>query len=321
MEGKLLMKTVRQILVIARTEFRFAFRRGGPVAVITIIGLLISAGILVGPLTSLSTWAANSIMTPEKIVKLASFGLTVAEWAKFLRDAMSDMFVGSTMLAWFGIFLALLLLPIATSSSIPADRQFGVSELLRSTPITGFDYLAGKVLGILASVLLIGMLMLALFFAVTEIVLFSAFHYGLSLTASLFFIKLSLLDGLPILVWGTAVGMLVGVFFRTRRAAIFPGMLAGGASLVGWAYAFRAPTHGIFGGMTDLAHYYLVQNYHSSAIALESRLGGQDVNMFNIAGASHVGIGQLALMYLVVIAALAILVTLARLWLQWKENF
>jgi hypothetical protein len=43
--------------------------------------------------------------------------------------------------------------------------------------------------------------------------------------------------------------------------------------------------------------------------------------MFNIAGAPSVGIGQLALMYLVVIAALAILVTLARLWLQWKENF
>jgi hypothetical protein len=315
------VKTIWQIYAIARTEFRFGLRRSAPVAVTALIGLLVSAGILVGPLTSLSTWAANSIMTPEKIVKLASFGLTVTEWAKFLRDAMSDMFVGSTMLAWFGIFLALLLLPIATSVSIPADHQFGVSELLRSTPITGFDYLAGKILGVLATVLLIGAIMLGLFFAVTEIILFSTLHYGLSPSASLFFIELSLLDGFPMLVWGTAVGVLVGVFFRTRRAAIFPGFLAGVASLVGWAFAFRAPTHGSFGGMADLAHYYLVQNYHSSAIALESRLGGQDVNMFNIAGAPSVGIGQLALMYLVVIAALAILVTLARLWLQWKENF
>jgi hypothetical protein len=321
MEGELLMKTIRQVLAIARTEFRFSFRRGGPVAVITIIGLLTSAGILVGPLASLSTWAANSMITPEKIAKLASFGLTVTEWAKLLRDAMSDMFVASTMLAWFVIFLALLLLPIATSTSIPADRQFGVSELLRTTPITGYSYLAGKVLGILSSVLLIGMLMLALFFAVTQIILFSTLHYGLSSSASLFFIGLTLLDGLPILVWGTTVGVLVGVFFRTRRAAIFPGMLAGGASLVGWAFAFRAPIHGIFGGMTDLAHYFLVQNYHSSAMALESRLGGQDVNMFNIAGAPSVGIGQLALMYLVVVAALALLVAIARLWLKWKENF
>jgi hypothetical protein len=260
-------------------------------------------------------------MTPEKIAKLASFGLTVAEWSQFLRDALSDMFVGSTLGAWFVIFLALLILPIATAAAIPADRQFGVSELLRTTPITGYSYLAGKVLGILSSVLLIGMLMLALFFAVTQIILFSTLHYGLSSTASLFLIKLALLDGVPMLVWGTAVGVLVGVFFRTRRAAIFPGMLAGGASLVGWAFAFRAPTHGSFGGMTDLAHYYLVQNYHSSAMALASRLGGQDVNMFYIAGASHVGIGQLVLMYLTVIAALAILAGLARLWLQWKENF
>jgi len=315
------VKTIWQIYAIARTEFRFGLRRSAPVAVTALIGLLISAGIVVGPFTSLSTWAANSIMTPGKIEKLASFGLSVNEWTQFLRDAFSDMFVGSTMLAWFGIFLALLLLPIATSASIPADRQFGVSELLRTTPITGFDYLAGKILGVLATVLLVGTLMLALFFAVTEIVLFSTLRYGLSPSASLFFIKLSFMDGLPMLVWGTAVGTLVGVFFRTRRAAIFPGMLAGGASLVGWAYAFRAPTYGIFKGMTDLAHYYLVQNYHSSAMALESRLGGQDVNMFNIAGASHVGIGQLALMYLVVIVSLAILVTLARLWLQWKENF
>jgi hypothetical protein len=73
--------------------------------------------------------------------------------------------------------------------------------------------------------------------------------------------------------------------------------------------------------MTDLAYYYLIQNYHSSALALESRLGGQDTNMFNIAGASRVGVGQLVLMYLAVIAAFVILMALARLWLKWKENF
>jgi hypothetical protein len=315
------MITVRQILVIAQTEFRFAFRRGAPVAVTVIFGLIICAGIAVAPFASLSEWAANSIITPEKIEKLASFGLTVNEWSQFLRDALGDMFVGATMLAWFAIFLALLLLPIVSAAAIPADRQFGVAELLRTTPITGYSYLAGKILGILASVLLVSAFMLALFFAVTEIVLFSTLHYGLSPTASLFLMKLALLDGLPILVWGTDIGVLVGVFFRTRRAAIFPGILAGGVSLASWVFTFRAPTHGGVGGMTDLVHYYLVQNYHSSAIALETRLGGQDATMFNLSGAAHVGIGQLVLMYMVVIAALVILVTLARLWFQWKENF
>ena len=73
--------------------------------------------------------------------------------------------------------------------------------------------------------------------------------------------------------------------------------------------------------MTDIAYFYLVQNYHSPALALESRLGGGDVNMFNIAGAPQVGIGQLALMYSTVVVILALLIILARLWLQWKENF
>ena len=314
------MKTIRQVLAIARTEFRFAFRRGAPVAVTALIGLLVSAGIVVAPFTSLPEWAANSILTPEKIERLASFGLTVAEWSQFLRTAFGDMFVGSTELAWLLILLALLLLPMTTAVSIPAERQFGVSELLRTTPITGFGYLTGKLLGMLATVLLVSAFMLILFFAATEIILFSTLHYGLSPTASLFFIKLSLLDGLPILVWGTTVGVLVGIFFRTRRAAILPGFLAGVASLVGWVFAFRAPSQGYL-GMTDLAYYYLVQNYHSSAMAVVSRLGGQDINMFNIAGAPSVEIGKLAVMYLAVIAALAILVALARLWLQWKENF
>lgn len=312
------MQTIRQVLAIAHTEFRFDFRRGSPVAVTAIIGLLVSAGILVGPLTQLSMWAANSIMTPEKIEKLASFGLTAAEWSIYFRDSFSDIFVASTMLAWFGIFLALLLLPIVASASIPADRQFGVSELLRTTPITGFDYLAGKLLGMLATVILIGAIMLALFFAVTELVLFSSLHYGLSVSASLFLIKLSLLDGLPMLIWGTAVGVLVGVFFRTRRAAIFPGMLAGGASLVGWAYAFRAPAQGFF-GMLDLAYYYLLQNYHSSAMTLESRMGFH--YMFDLASSPSVGIGQLAMMYLALIAMIALIFALTRQWLQWKENF
>jgi hypothetical protein len=320
MEGKLLMKTIRQILAIARTEFRFGFRRSAPVAATTVISLIVSAGILIPILANLTNWAANSIMTPEKIQRLASFGVTPDEWTIFLRAAAGDMFVFSTLMAWLLIFLALLLLPMATSASIPADRKFGVSDLLHSTPITGSIYLTGKILGMLATVVLVGALMLALFFAITEIILFSGLHYGLSAGASWFLINIALLDGLPMLVFGTTVGVLVGIFFQTRRAAIFPGFLAGIVSLACWAFAFRAPAGG-YVGVTDLAYFYLLQNYHSAAIAFEIRLGEQDPNMFNIAGAPRVGIEQLVLMYLVVIASLAILASLARLWLYKKENF
>jgi ABC-2 family transporter protein len=320
MEGELLMKTFRQILVIARTEFRFAFRRGAPVVVTAIIGLIVSAGILLEPLSNLSQMPKTLSMTPEQVARLATIGLTPSEWAVFVQNMMADMFVASTVMAWLLIFTALLLLPVATSGSIPADRKFGVSEILRSTPITGSIYLAGKILGMLTAVLLVGALMLALFFTVTEIILFSSLHYWLNANASWFLIKIALMDGLPMLVWGTTIGMLVGIFFRTRRAAIFPGFLAGVASLVGWAFVFRAPAQGFF-GITDIAYFYLVQNYHSPALALESRLGGGDVNMFNIAGAPQVGIGQLALMYSTVVVTLALLIILARLWFQWKENF
>jgi hypothetical protein len=320
MEGELLMKTFRQILVIARTEFRFAFRRGAPVAVTAIIGLIVSAGILLEPLSNLSQMPKTLRMTPEQVAKLATIGLTPGEWAVFVQNMVADMFVASTVMAWLLIFTALLLLPMATSGSIPADRKFGVSEILRSTPITGSIYLAGKILGMLAAVLMVGALMLALFFTVTEIILFSSLHYGLYANASWFLIKIALMDGLPMLVWGTIIGVLFGIFFRTRRAAIFPGFLAGVAGLVGWAFAFRAPAQGFF-GITDIAYFYLVQNYHSPALALESRFGGGDVNMFNIAGAPQVGIGQLVLMYSTVVVTLALLIILARLWFQWKENF
>ena len=314
------MNSASKIMAIARTEFRFAFRRGAPVAVTAIIGLIVSAGTLLGPLSNMPQSPMTLSMTPEQVARLATIGLTPGEWVVIVWDLMGDMFVASTVMAWLLIFTALLLLPMATSGSIPADRKFGVSEILRSMPITGFIYLAGKILGMLTAVLLVGALMLALFFTVTEIILFSSLHYGLYANASWFLIKIALMDGLPMLVWGTTIGMLVGIFFRTRRAAIFPGFLAGVVSLVGWAVAFRAPAQGFF-GMTDLAYYYLLQNYHSTAQAFMAQHEGQAVDIFGIAGAPRVGVGQLALMYLAVIAALVILMALARLWLQWKENF
>ena len=145
------MKTFRQILAIARTEFRFAFRRGAPVAVTALIGLIVSAGILLEPLSNLSQTPKNLNMTPEQVARLATIGLTPGEWAVFVQNMMADMFVASTVMAWLLIFTALLFLPMATSGSIPADRKFGVSEILRSMPITGSTYLAGKVLGMLAA--------------------------------------------------------------------------------------------------------------------------------------------------------------------------
>ncbi len=313
------MNTLRQVSAVARVEFRFCFRRGAPVLVTALIGLLVGAGILVGFIGQLpfSPYLSTN-MTPEQTKGWIGNGFTIEEHALFARGAAGDELVGETVLAWYTMLLALLLLPVATISAVPADRVFGLSELLRTTPITGARYLAGKILGMLLAVLLVGAIMLAIFFAVTEIVLFSSLHYGLSWSAGLYLIKLSFMDGLPILVWGTVIGILAGVLFRTRRAALFPGLIAGLFSIFFWLAAFRMPL-APGPGITDKIEYYLLQNYRSEATVLESRLIGQGFNLFGLT--TRIGFGQIVLMYMTILAGLAALATLARLWLLWKENF
>jgi hypothetical protein len=310
------MKTIRQILAIARTEFRFAFRRGAPVLVTALTGLLVSAGILLLLMDNLPTYASARDFTPEQQERWLAQGFTLEQHARFVANGPADMMVMSTTLGGLVMFMALLLLPVAAISAVPADRVFGVAELLRSTPITGARYLAGKGLGVLAAVFLAGAAMLGLFFAAANIIFLAYLHFGLSWNASRYFLELALLDGGLFLAWGTIVGVLIGVLFRTRRAALFPGLLAGGLSLVFWLAAFRPPA--TVTTIADRLQYYLLQNYHS-IIAELAQTGGFDPGLFGLT--RQVGFGQVVLMFLTVLAALAILAVLTRYWLQWKENF
>jgi ABC-type Na+ efflux pump permease subunit len=319
MEGRFIVKSLQQILAIARTEFRFSFRRSAPAVVTVLIGLLVSAGILVSQIAMLPNWSTAENMTPDQLERWTSNGFTLEEHLPFLREALGDSLVGTSMLAWLTMLIALLFLPAATVSAIPADRKFGVLELLRCTPITGSRYLAGKVLGVLSAILLVSAIMLALFFMVSEIILFSSLHFGLSWSASLYLIKLSLLDGIPILAWGTVTGILFGVLFRSRRAAIFPGLITGLLSIFFWLSIFRAPSTELGLPVVDKIEQYLLQNYNSPAIEIEARVIGDKVNLFGIT--TQVGFGEIILMYIAILVALLGLAILARLWLQWKENF
>ncbi len=312
------MKTVRQILAIARNEFRFAFRRGAPVVTTALIGLLVGAGIVVLILETVPDFSSAVTMAPDAQARWLALGFTLQERGPFIRNALSDLAVFGSILAWLLMFSSLLLLPAATISAVPADRKFGVSELLRSTPLTGARYLAGKVLGMLLAVLLVGVVMLALFLAMANSIIFANLHFGLSGSADLYYIKLSLLDGILFLGWGTAIGVLLGVLFRTRRAAVFPGLIAGLLSIVFWSSAFRSPPTDAGLPMADRLEYYLLQNYHSTIQELAKSLG-QPMTFFSFP--THVGAGQIVLMYGTILAALAVLAILARLWLQWKENF
>jgi len=309
---------VHQVLAVAWTEFRFAFRRGAPVAVTILTGLLVSAGILVLMLESLPTYASALTFTPDQQARWLAAGFTLEQHARFVTNGPADMLVMGTLLGGLLMFVALLLLPAATISALPADRVCGVAELLRSTPLTGARYLAGKVLGVLWAVALTGMAMLGLFFAAADILFFSSMHIGLSWSACRYYLEIAFLDGSLFLVWGTSVGVLLGAIFRTRRAAIFPGLLAGGFSIFFWLTAFRPPSTDSGLQFTDRLQYFLVQNYHS-IIGELAQTGGFNAGLFGLS--RQVEFSQVVLMYLTVIGVLSILACLARLWLQWKENF
>jgi ABC-type Na+ efflux pump permease subunit len=314
------MKTLWQIFAVARTEFRFGLRRGGPVVTTILIGLVFGAAILIGPLANLSTTKEdlnNVLHNPTVIQKWTEKGYTVDFVRQNYSGSMAEMTVFSVPMSWFILLLtSFLLLPAAAAISLPADRKFGVAELLHSTPISGGSYLTGKILGVGVTVALIGLIPLGLFFGVLEWAFLDAFRIGLPMDVIVFFLKFSILDGLPILGWGLTIGILAGSVFRSRLAAVFPGLVAGMLSILFWLVAFRAPTK-----QMDLVAYYLLQNYHSNALDAMAKATGTSFPSLLGEGAPLIGIGQVILMYLIITITLFCLAGLARLWLKWKENF
>jgi hypothetical protein len=310
-----------QIFAIARTEFRFSFRRSAPVVMMTLIGLIVGIGILIVPIGGLKDWTYPAKeFSSEQVEKLAEEGFSPEEYEQLVIRFSADWFSGSGILLASNIIsIALLLLPIATISSIPADRKFGVMEILRSTPITAGRYLAGKILGVLSAILLVGLGTLLFFLATLEVVLFYYLDIGMSTNTLFFYLQYSMMDGLPIIVSGTLTGVLLGVVFRTRRAAIFPGLIIGVVSLFAWLSVFKAP-QSIF-PVLDKATYFALQNYHSDAISTMVNLTGvRGISLLG-EGAPPLGIGQVILMYGTILSILVVLFFLSRLYLHWKDNF
>jgi len=317
------MLTISRIFAIARTEFRFGIRRGGPVVIMALIGLVVGAGILLVPITSFAANAQLNFnnLTADQVAKLAANGLTVEQFKNLFTSFGADLTVMGAAMAWPLMLLALVMLPPAAAPSLPADRKYGVGELLRSTPITGGSYLAGKILGVIAVVLLIASITLTLFFISLEVVFLHFLPDSMPPNLVYFYIKLSLLDGLPILVWASTVGVLTGVVFATRRGAIIPGLVMGVLSIPFWGLAFT-PVKSY--STMDVAAYYLFIKYQSASQAFAAKVTGQAMPAFPGmpgGGTTVVGIGQVLLMYGTVIVVLFVLAILALLWLQWKENF
>lgn len=318
------MKTLWQIFAIARNEFRFGLRRGAPVVVTAVIGLLLGAGILMSTGSIIQTLDARmQQFTPDQVAQFAKNGITAEVWQFLSQGSFADLIAMYTTGAWGYMYLALLLLPIATAGTIPADRQYGVFELLRSTPMDGSTYLAGKVLGGIGIVVFIACFPFLLFLAGLEGVMLKFIGSGIPPVLFLLYLKLSVLDGLPVLACGAALGVLAGVAFRTRRSAILPGILTGILAIFSWLSAFRFPASSP--NFFDVAAYSVFQKYQSIWQALWDRIfksvsSSYEFSLVGI-GEPAVGIARVLVMYLVILAVLAGLFVLARLWLKRKENF
>jgi ABC-type transport system involved in multi-copper enzyme maturation permease subunit len=319
------MKTLWQIFAIARSEFRFGLRRGAPVVMTAVVGLLLGAGILMSTGSNIQNIDVRmQQFTPDQVAQLAKNGITPEVWRSLSVGGYADLVAMDSAGAWGYIYLALLLLPIATAGFIPADRQFGVFELLRSIPINGSTYLTGKLLGGIGLVVFIACFPFLLFLAVLEGIMLKFIGFGIPSSLILLLLKVSLTDGLAILACATALGILAGVAFRTRRTAILPGIITGLLGIFAWLSAFRYPGTSPTG--LDVAAYFIFQKYQSLWQVLFDRLvkpvspSSFDFSLVGI-GQPAAGIAQVFVMYLVVLVIFASLFALARLWLKHMENF
>jgi hypothetical protein len=272
-------------------EFRFGLRRGGPV-----IGILATSLIASGAILFL-TFAQN-----ESNQLLGGF--------TYISNG--DAFVA---MAWPGfLWLALVVLPLVCASAIPSDRQYKIQELLTSTPITGWSYLAGKILGTWAVIAGLGLLALLLHIALLT-ALVGPINWAL-------YIQLTLLCGLPLTFWSSAIGVLAGSGLRSRRLAHLAGLLVGLVSIIPSGLAFRDPVNVIvyssrfsqpmtpmMKSMNLLTHQatsdYVFQQYHLTMVDLIPPVSQTQVVLF------------LASAILVLAAGFM----LSRAWLAWKENF
>lgn len=115
--------------------------------------------------------------------------------------------------------LGIFVLSALTAPTLAADREFGATSWLFSLPVSGWSYLLGKALGVLLAVAAAFGGGMALY-----VLIFSLFHQP---NAPLGDLHLLIVGGLPIVLWGALLGVLVGFFCGRRATAILLGLAVG----------------------------------------------------------------------------------------------
>src|SRR3989344_9460323 len=121
-------------------------------------------------------------------------------------------------------WLLLFLVPAVTMHSLAADEKEGISEVLLSQPVTLFQYLAGKFVGALATLLVCVAATLPALFVLAR---FGLFDWGL--VAAQYLGTLFLLSGM------CAVGMFASGLTKNQVIAFLVGIvLLFGLVVIGW---------------------------------------------------------------------------------------
>ena len=290
------MKTLRQIFAIARTEFRFSFRRGGPVVPTVLLGLVLDVGILLVTIQDVNSYKAdmqyNFYSDPARMQQFQQEGIAFPTILDFAASINTD----GLIMPWsYFYILTFLLLVSAVAPAIPADRQFGVMEILRCLPISGGRYLAGKVLGVIAATVMVAALPLLAYCAIPWL-LVGAIPIQL-LT------RLVLLDGLPVLLCAVSLGVLLGTPLARRFLAVGFGFFTGIFGLAAIMMTSKKNPY-LGGGFLTPPAAYVLHLTDTTGMPLP-----------------QVSTSEVVIFYAATTIVLILLAILARTWLQWKENF
>lgn len=212
---------LRQVLAIARYEMLMAFRR----RTLVILGVLMLIGIAV--FTQISLDANQSLNTVARVEGSVITTTDEAGEETLLPQALPEWLEGVDLEVWMGgaivvttlitsmIVVAITLVMLA-NETVPLDGQYRTHELLRSLPLSRASYLAGKVLGVWFSLLLvagIGIVVSAIWFRVNFTY---DFRYFLLLWGALV---------IPVLFVCGALSVLLTSWLYSRRIAILISLL------------------------------------------------------------------------------------------------
>jgi hypothetical protein len=168
-------------------------------------------------------------------------------------------------------------------------------ELLRSLPISGGKYLAGKILGVVAAAGTVAAVPLIAYLFIPLILVGAVSIKMLAL--------LVMMDAIPVLLVAVCLGVLGGVPFGKRLAAAGFGFLAG---ILGLAAIL----------LTSNDNPYIGGGFLTPPAALVLR-----ITDFSSMPHPKVTVQDLIVFYGGVFFFLILLTILARSWLKWKENF